>query len=339
MPRPRKEPPSPSCIAPAVVRHARAQGLDISLLVARFGLPPDVEDRDEVPVSPGAPNEMLEWVARARGEPDLGLRLGAALPVRRYGFAELAARASPTRRHALTLLARYAPLLHTGFEASFEEIVTEGRWTLRTPRAPRGVGRYVHELALAHALAHVRAGSGERVLARRVWFAHARPPDLEPVHAFFGTRDLDFGCPDSGLALDAALLGAPMQGEDARMLATAEPLADAALRARTGESPAASLSARVAARLESTLPAGSDIGEVAAALHMSARTLQRRLEEEGTRFTEVLDRVRLDLARAELGTEKSLGEIAFRLGFVDLATFSRAFKRWTGKPPGQWRRG
>ena len=72
--------------------------------------------------------------------------------------------------------------------------------------------------------------------------------------------------------------------------------------------------------------------------HMSARTLQRRLEEEQTRFTEVLDRARLDLARRLLADPAlPLADVAFRLGFADLAAFSRAFKRWTGKPPGQWR--
>jgi AraC-like DNA-binding protein len=299
-------------------------------------------------VAPGVPNEMLEWVARARGEPDLGLRLGAAMPVRRYGFAELAVRASATRRQALVLLARYAPMLHTGFEASFEEGASsevsegagDGRWMLRTPRAPRGLGRQVHELALAHALAHCRAGSGVRIAATRVWFAHARPPDLEPIHAFFGTRELAFGCPDSGIALARAVLDAPMEGVDARMLATAEPLADEALKARAIAGGGAPLSGRVAARLAATLPGGTDVADVAGALHMSPRTLQRRLEEEGTRFTELLDRVRLERARVELGhPERSLTEIAFRLGFGDLATFSRAFKRWTGKPPGQWRSG
>ena len=354
MPRPRNEPPSPSSIAPAVVRYARDAGLDVGLLAMRFGLPADVEERDEVAVGPAIPSELLEWVARARGEPYLGLRLGAAMPVRRYGFAELAVRASATRRQALVLLARYAPMLHTGFEASFEEGEAsdegsgegsgEGRWILRTPGSPRGVGRQVHELALAHALAHAlghpRAGSGVRIGATRVWFAHARPPDLEPIHAFFGTRELAFGCPDSGIALDRAALDGPMEGVDARMLATAEPLADEALKARAIAGAGAPLSGRVAARLAATLPGGTDVADVAGALHMSARTLQRRLEEEGTRFTELLDRVRLERARLELGhPERSLTEIAFRLGFGDLATFSRAFKRWTGKPPGQWRSG
>jgi AraC-like DNA-binding protein len=346
MPRPRNEPPSPSSIAPAVVRYARGAGLDVGLLAMRFGLPADVEERDEVAVGPEIPSALLEWVARARGEPDLGLRLGAAMPVRRYGFAELAVRASATRRQALVLLARYAPMLHTGFEASFEEGACagersgEGRWILRTPRAPRGVGRQVHELALAHALSHCRAGSGARIAPTRVWFAHARPPDLEPIHAFFGTRELAFGSPENGIALGRAVLDAPMEGVDARMLATAEPLADEALKARAIAGAGAPLSGRVAARLAATLPGGTDVADVAGALHMSPRTLQRRLEEEGTRFTELLDRVRLERARLELGhPERSLTEIAFRLGFGDLATFSRAFKRWTGKPPGQWRSG
>jgi AraC-like DNA-binding protein len=174
-------------------------------------------------------------------------------------------------------------------------------------------------------------------VATRVWFAHARPPELEPIHAFFGTRELAFGCPDSGLAFARGVLDAPMHGVDPRMLATAEPLADEALETRAPAG-AAPLSVRVAARLATSLPDGTDVADVARALRMSGRTLQRRLEEEGTRFTEVLDRVRLERARVELGhPERSLTEIAFCLGFGDLATFSRAFKRWTGKPPGQWR--
>jgi len=72
---------------------------------------------------------------------------------------------------------------------------------------------------------------------------------------------------------------------------------------------------------------------------MSSRTLQRRLEREDTTFTEVLDGVREELARSLLPDHAlSLAEIAYRIGFSDLATFSRAFKRWTGKPPGQFRR-
>jgi AraC-like DNA-binding protein len=83
----------------------------------------------------------------------------------------------------------------------------------------------------------------------------------------------------------------------------------------------------------------ASIEAVARALHMSARTLQRRLEDEGARFSEIVDGAREEAARAAIvDASRSLAEIAHALGFADLATFSRAFKRWTGKPPGVWRR-
>jgi AraC-like DNA-binding protein len=94
----------------------------------------------------------------------------------------------------------------------------------------------------------------------------------------------------------------------------------------------------VAAKIEAALPGAVSIDSVAAVLHLSARTLHRRLEAEGTRFGEVLDGVREGRARRLLReTALPLAEVAYRAGFADLATFSRAFKRWTGLPPGAFR--
>jgi AraC-like DNA-binding protein len=91
--------------------------------------------------------------------------------------------------------------------------------------------------------------------------------------------------------------------------------------------------------VETLIPTGATIDAVAEAMHMSGRTLQRRLEAEGVSFSEIVDGVREKLARRWLADPaKSLAEVGFGLGFSDLAAFSRAFKRWTGKPPGTWRR-
>src|SRR5580692_2793376 len=96
MSRPRSEPSAPSSLAPALLRHLRARGVDPAPLSARFGLSAlDVEE-DEVLVSPSALTELLEAVADALGEPFLGLRLPTELSLRTYGFAELAARSSAT---------------------------------------------------------------------------------------------------------------------------------------------------------------------------------------------------------------------------------------------------
>jgi AraC-like DNA-binding protein len=233
-------------------------------------------------------------------------------------------------------MARYASLVYPGLECALEEGENEAVWFQRTPGRIRGVGRHAHEYGLAYVLSHAQKETGEPIATTRVWFAHPRPPDLGPLHRFFGTRDLDFGSDTSGFALPRAALDLPMKSGDARLLATAEDLAEVALRALPRGT---AFSALVAARIEGMLAADAGIDAVARAMHMSPRTLQRRLDEEGRSFSEVLDSVREGLARRWLTEEtRTLSEIGYALGFADLATFSRAFKRWTGKPPGAWRR-
>jgi AraC-like DNA-binding protein len=209
------------------------------------------------------------------------------------------------------------------------------RWVLRTPKRPRGLGRRVHELAIAHALLQVRASVASLAVAE-VWFVHARPARIDALHEMIGSARVAFGCEDSGFAVASADLDCPMPAADARTFDTIEPLLVEAL----GSSPvSATFADRIAAHLATSLPGGSDVADVARAMHMSGRTLQRRLEQEGITFSEVLDRARLDVAKRALAEPSTtLTDVALQLGFSDLATFTRAFKRWTGMPPGQWRR-
>ena len=78
--------------------------------------------------------------------------------------------------------------------------------------------------------------------------------------------------------------------------------------------------------------------EVASELHMSERTLQRRLEEEATSFVQLLDDTRRELAEQYLGRlHLSLAQAAYLLGFADQSSFFRACKRWFDLSPGQYR--
>jgi AraC-like DNA-binding protein len=218
----------------------------------------------------------------------------------------------------------------------FHEDRSDTRFVQRTPAHPRGIGRAAHEYGMAFTLAQLRAGTGAPIHATSVWFAHARPGDIAPLARFFGTSELAFGSESSGFTLSRAVLAAPMRSGDPRLLATARDLAEASMRdqPRTG-----TIATRVEEKLRADLASGADVAVVARGLGMSVRTLQRRLEEEGLTFSDAVDRVREERARAWLlEPSLSLAEIASRLGFADLATFSRAFKRWTGKPPGTWRR-
>jgi AraC-like DNA-binding protein len=77
---------------------------------------------------------------------------------------------------------------------------------------------------------------------------------------------------------------------------------------------------------------------VARKLNLSVRTLGRRLGQEGTTYKLLLDEVRKELAYSHLsGLERSRPEVASLLGFSDVTAFHRAFKRWTGQTPGNYR--
>lgn len=82
----------------------------------------------------------------------------------------------------------------------------------------------------------------------------------------------------------------------------------------------------------------ADVDEVAKRLHMSRHTLYRKLKVEDIAFQDLVDEVRREQAIEMVeSSEQSLSEVAFLLGFSELSSFSRAFKRWTGKSPRQYR--
>jgi AraC-like DNA-binding protein len=323
MARPPPDLATRSPFVPPLLRYAAQRGLDAGALAARFGLGPlaDVIDRDDTAILPSQIGELIEQIASALGEPALALALPAELPLRRYSLAEVAVKASANVRDALSRLAATAiNAIHPHLEAA----LAGDAFVVRAPQHPRGLGRHIHELALAYA----RQLTG--AVPVRVWFAHARPRDLAPVIRWAGTDDLELGAGDSGFTV--ANLDAPLPTSDARLLATVHDLAPEAARPRR-------FAAEVAALIRDRLPDPVTADDVAAVLHASARTLQRRLEAEHTSFTDVLDTTRAQLAREYLADPSlPLAEIAYRLGFADLATFSRAFKRWTGRPPGLFRR-
>jgi AraC-like DNA-binding protein len=95
----------------------------------------------------------------------------------------------------------------------------------------------------------------------------------------------------------------------------------------------------VVSRIVERLPDGPPSqSQIAAAMHVSNRTLQRKLKDEGTSFIDLLQDARLNLARKYLAQpQRSIVEIAYLLGFSEPSTFSRAFKRWTGSAPAEYR--
>jgi AraC-like DNA-binding protein len=143
----------------------------------------------------------------------------------------------------------------------------------------------------------------------------------------------------SAVVLDPAVLGERVRGADPVLEAAVMKYA-AELLDRPDPEGADAIRSRLRRHLVGNMQAGHTALQLAARqLGMTSRTLQRRLRDEGTSFHAVLDDVRRDVALTQMRARRqSIDELAFVLGFEKSSSFHRAFKRWTGQTPGEFRR-
>lgn len=324
VPRPRRElPVRTDAVAPLLELCARG-GVEPERLARRLRLPEAAPRAPEIELPPSVLGALFDAAVKELGDPALGIHVARSVAPARYSLAELAARASPTLGEALQRWVRYAAAPECALEGA--------RFTQRWVGYPRGLSAQVDQFGLAQVLVQARTLTGVALQPSAVWFIHARVRDLEPLFDFFGTRQVHFGRPENGMVLPEEALQLPLRSADPRLLATAEALAGRERPARGSE-----LSSRATALLRELIREEEPLRARAAAtrLHMSVRTLQRRLEEEGASFVALADAVRREVAEALIADAKvPLGEVAFRAGFSDFGTFSRAFRRWTGRSPG-----
>jgi AraC-like DNA-binding protein len=314
----------------------RERGGDPDALIERFGLPPAAGQDAEVVVPLATLRALLDAAAAEARDPFLGVHLAARLPRGAYGVVEYTCRTAPTIREALVRIVRYVGLLNELVTVTLEERDGAALIEHRIPGEPACVGRHGNELFVAMLLGGARALSGAPCRPVRAWFAHAEPDDVSELLAVLGTSDVRFGAGHNGLLLPAEVLDLPLVTHDPALLSLLDRQAEQGLGGR----PAASgLVTLVRRRLRDGLgEAPPTLEGVAAGLRMSARTLQRRLAGDGVRFQALLDEVRRDLALEYVrDRRRPLGEIAYLLGYAELSPFLRAFKRWTGKTPGELR--
>jgi len=330
MARPAVEAATPSTLAPALLRWIAERGGDVSSFAEATAT-----ERDELAITARSLGMILDAASALVAEPHVGLRLPSELAYRRYDAVALACRAAPTAEEVLRIHARWAALVYPQLEAEVTATDDDITFASSVRGHPRGLGAHVDEYVIALVLLRCRRGEGT-IAPRSIAMVSARPRDVAPLYAAFGTREIVFGSERNEITLSIDDARRPLPGGDAALVATAEHMATAALESAPQSGRLRDL---VAARIEASLPGDTSADAIASLLHMSARTLQRRLESEGTRFGEVLDAVRERRARRLLDDGSvPLAEVAYRSGFADLATFSRAFKRWTGLPPGAFRR-
>jgi AraC-like DNA-binding protein len=278
-------------------------------------------------------------VAQARAltrEPGLGLYLGLQMSISSHGYLGFAAMSAATVRDALTLATRFAPTRTDALRLRLHEDAGAAALVVEE-RVPLGSARDFVILALLVGIWQMGRALTGQDLDGRLEVAFAEPAYMARFGPFAGGR-LRFEQPAHQLVFDAKVLELPMKMADpaaARLAADACERELAALRAGADE--------RVLAQVERVVArAGGGfhtLGEVARALHLSPRTLKRRLAAEGASFSDIVEHARRERALLLLRShELSLEDVAERLGYSDVANFTRAFRRWTGATPGAYRR-
>jgi AraC-like DNA-binding protein len=170
---------------------------------------------------------------------------------------------------------------------------------------------------------------------RRVELCQPEPEAPGPYREAFGAP-VHFGCPADWLWFSDEEWRSPTAGADAALARLIEE--HARILAHRLPQPAG-FAAQVQKAIAAAPHEGGSAPDVARALNVSVRTLQRKLVATGTTFREVSEGVRGRLAQGYLTDRRvSIAEVAFLLGFSDQSSFNRAFRRWTGQSPGRWRR-
>ncbi len=275
------------------------------------------------------------WTAvEASGVPaDFGLRLVRQPLPQQFDVAAAAALHSENLGAALAKLSRYKRL-------TCPEVVQvdldddEARVQIIWLSADTPVPTFLVDATFAalHRLAVL--GTGQPMAPLRLEVTRPRDPDRLLARNF--PCDVVLGSPSDALVFRRADLAVPFGTHNPDLLELLVPGLEAALKTRTRSTSVAD-HVRMALRRQMRGRRPS-IDEVARELHVSHRTLQRRLGDEGTSYQRLLDEVRQDLARRLLvETELDTAEIAFVLGFEELNSFTRAFHGWEGTTPRKWR--
>lgn len=278
--------------------------------------------------------EMLRGAVALTQEDNLGLLAARETEMGSFEVLEYVASSAPTWREALETIFRYSHLMNEAADFRLEEHNGKAHVILASTIPLERVGV---DFQTAAFLIAVQRWLQPPPSEAEVWFTYPRPPDTSEHERTFGDARIVFDAPWNGFVFDAARLETRLATNDPSLHRVLREHAD---RLLVELAPGDSMVQRVRAHILESLAKGPvSAAETAALMHVTRRTLTRRLRQEGTSFTELLEDVRRGSATHYLQTtDYSVEDIAFLLGFSGASPFVRAFKRWTGQSPQAYRR-
>lgn len=279
---------------------------------------------------------LYETAARLTSQQTFGLRVGAKTAFRAFDLFGYIIINSATLEEALKNAVRYFPLWTNGaaFRMERDGLAVRFIWEYADPNIAEC--RHDCEMTLLTASKICRLLRVHDLRPREVHFQHSAPNDTADHRRLFGTS-VFFRMPANQLIFDTAALACLVTNADRDLYDVLIRYAKGML---VGPSPRLSLTDRVRAALGRSLLSGDvRLTTLARSMGMSSRTLQRKVNEQGSSFRGLVGKLRRELAEQYLkDSEMGISEIAYRLGYAQPSEFHRAFRRWKGTTPTRYRR-
>jgi AraC-like DNA-binding protein len=317
----------------SLVLRLRELGIHLPTLLQTSGLSPALLDQPRILVTTEQLFALWRGIARSSANPAIGLVLATETNTANFDPIVLAALSNSSFGEAMHHVARYKQL------SCPEELIAENdgvewslqfRWLLANDNEPESLS----DLCFGWLLNIARHGTGTRLSPLRLELIHPR--------AYTKILERHFGCPIIYGAVRNAIIfrssdaALPFVTRNAELFAMLSPQLDQEIQQQSIQD---TFPERVLAAIQRKLNGNRPkIQDIARDLHLSSRTLQRRLQDEGYSFQQVLEKARHQLARHYLNNSMlGLTEAAYLLGYEDSNSFVRAFRTWEGVPPALWR--
>ncbi|MDX2240348.1 MAG: AraC family transcriptional regulator [Leptolyngbyaceae cyanobacterium bins.302] len=321
------------------LHYAAAQGLDPQQLCRAIELDPALLDQPDSRVSGETSRALWHAIIEQTGDRNIGLHIGERFNLAALGMVGYVLFNCQTFGQVLDKLSRYMSLFSQGVSLHVTplqgevvcdwEIVSEVKnYLLEDPRQPI-------EVTMSALLTVAKTLTGQALRPLTVSFQYACPVDISEHQRIFGTS-IRFSQPHNRMVLEAACLDWRVISANASLLAIFEQHAQSMLAdLNQTDTCTYQVTREITQLLRGEVPA---VETVAQRLMVSVRHLQRSLQAEGTSYQQILDSTRKDLAVRHLQQpHTSIHDVAFLLGFSEPSAFHRAFKRWTGQTPRDYR--
>jgi AraC-like DNA-binding protein len=316
-------------------RMLERQGINPAPVFNKAGLDP--ESLDNPLARYPEKQSTIAWTLASElvSDPAFGLSIAKVWQPSDFHALGCAFMASATLREALSRLVRYHALVYNVVSYSLAEHDDRAILSYNLVHDKRNEPAILEDTRWAVVLDACRRVYTADLDPLEVTFWHSEPKSvIDEFNAYFRCP-LRFAEPVARMVFPAVVLDRPLPAANRALALTLDRSLAEYLAKLGGED----MISRTKAEISDCLSSGNaSIQMVATALHMSPRNLQRKLSGEGVNFRELVETVRLDLAKSYLADGSfTLAEIGYLIGFSSQAAFSRAFKRWTGSTPQDFR--